>query len=489
MYLNEQVIIDETSHQEVFYFQINDKGEVLKSRGRYLENGYLLKDLADNETLPEEVLAHYHQFIKSNSTSFKTQLLGREGDEVVEINCVFTAGKNGTSELYGYSGIQKSKIDYIPVNKLPYPIAVVKKDGEITLLNASFIDYFMDKRIVARPIFIQDIIKTNTLSPESFDYLKMIESDANSRAVFCHFKNEEKNQTFLLNLIPTEQNAEEMFVAAVKDLTQFIEVQKNLEDQNEELRKQVQDEFEINKSYELKLLKKNRLESLGEIASGIFHELNQPLTHLSLKLDNMFDKWKEGDVTEEYLWTKTEQIQRQILRMRGIIDEMKQFSAVPERRDKKVNVKHVLNCALEDVSYIQVKGLILVVKHIEELHIMGSENELEQVFVNILTNSLQSLQLKQAQGKVFKPKLRIVVENIDEQVKICFIDNGRGASEDELKNIFKPFFTTKKEVGGTGLGLFIINNLMRKMNGVIDVKSIKDKYFRTTLSFPVINKK
>ena len=175
--------------------------------------------------------------------------------------------------------------------------------------------------------------------------------------------------------------------------------------------------------------------------------------------------------------------------MRGIIDEMKQFSAVPERRDKKVNVKHVLNCALEDVSYIQVKGLILVVKHIEELQIMGSENELEQVFVNILTNSLQSLQLKQAQGKVFKPKLRIVVENVDEQVKICFIDNGRGASEDELKNIFKPFFTTKKEEGGTGLGLFIINNLMRKMNGVIDVKSLKDRYFRTTLSFPVINKK
>lgn len=487
MYLNEQVVKGEVSLREAFFCLLDSHGNIIRYHGDFI-NGRLLygnKNIA--EFLPDQILKRFYQFTIETDTHFQCKMQVCSNNEVFVVGCYFSKNTDGNIELKGLVDESSESESLIPIDKLPYPIALVRKSGEITQLNRLFIDYFLEEKVIAKPLFIQDIIKTNILSPESFDYAKMIKSDANSRAVFCHYKGAENNQTFLLNLIPISGQKETLYMASIKDLTQFIEVQQHLEDQNEELRRQVQDEFELNRSYELELLKKKRLESLGEIASGIFHELNQPLTHLSLKIDNMLDSWQRDEVTEKYLLNKTEQIQRQIQRMRGIIDEMKQFSTVPDSRDEMVNVKKVLNCSLEDVSYLQVNGLILVVNHIDDINVKGTVNELEQVFVNILTNSIQSLQLKQNQNRQFKPKLKVTIKNVKEYIRIEFVDNGLGASKEALDNAFRPFYTTKKEVGGTGLGLFIINNLMRKMNGGIVVEAKEGRYFKTILSFPIVN--
>ena len=485
MYLNEQLSTDKASYQKVFYFLFDELGGVLKAHGRYVD-AELSSNLSKlKEALSEKLFRLSKSYLTSETDQFKTCLYVCVSHEVLLVNCFFTRKDDGHVEVLGYVNHLNKERTSVSIDKLPYPIAVVKKDGELVQLNKLFIEYFLDNEVVATPIFIQDIIKTNIHSPETFDYAKMIESDANSRAVFCQFKAEKFNQTFLLNLIPLSDDGDDLYLAAVRDLTHFIEVQQKLENQNEELRKQVSEEFEINKSYELKLLKKNRLESLGEIAFGLFHELNQPLTHLSLKIDNMLERYKAGKMSEEYLLKKTEQIQRQISRMRGMIDEMKQFSTVPDSSDELIDVKEVLNCALEDVSYIKVEGLILTVEHIDGVHVKGTSGELEQVFVNVLTNSLQSLQIKMRDAEGFKPKLKIAIEKNDGNVRIIFIDNGLGASKSSLKNLFNPFYTTKKDDGGTGLGLFIINNLMRKMMGSVELQSAEGKFFKVILLFPL----
>jgi signal transduction histidine kinase len=485
MYLNQQTIDRGISNRQAFYFLLDVTGNVVKSHGDLIDRGCIAVGRNIRDFFPYNLHSRFVALVNDESANeARVELVICSDENVEQVDCKLRKFDDKI-ELIGTFQSQSTHDD-IPIDKLPFPIALVKKDGEITRLNRFFIDYFLEDRIVNKPIYIQEIIRTNILSPEKFDYLKMIESDANARAVLCHFKGVENNQTFLLNLIPINVGKEEQYLAAVKDLTQFIEVQKNLEDQNEELKKQVQEEFEINKMHELKLLKKSRLESLGEIASAIFHELNQPLTHLSLKIDNMLDKWQVGDVSETYLMEKTEQIQRQIQRMRGIIDEIRQFSSVPERKDESISVKAVLNCALEDISYMQVRGLILIVKQADDIFIEGTANELEQVFVNVLMNSVQSLQLKLNANPGFKPKLKVAIEQADELVKVSFVDNGLGAEEKEIVHLFKPFYTTKKNDGGTGLGLFIINNLMRKMKGTIDIKSKENRYFKTVLTFPAV---
>jgi signal transduction histidine kinase len=487
MYLNQRIVSGIALFQEAFFYLLDSRGGVIRSHGDFIDKGLLSGGDELQDFLPVEIVKEFQRFIASLHTSFSSDVVLCADDSTCIVRCSFKKLEGGQIELIGQVDNSNNADKLIPIDKLPLPIAVVKKNGEITQLNRSFIDYFLESRIISKPIFIQDIIKTNILSPEDFDYRKMIESDANSRGVFCHFKKINYNQTFLLNLIPINHKGEAVYLASVKDLTQFIEVQQNLEDQNEELRRQVQDEFEINSSYELKLLKKSRLESLGEIASGIFHELNQPLTHLSLKIDNMLEKWHRGEITEGYLLNKTEQIQRQISRMRGIIDEMKRFSVITESREEMINIKSVLNCALEDISYMQVNGLILVVNQVDDVSIKGTASELEQVFVNVLTNSIESLQQKQKAKPHLKPKLKVIIKRTKELLKVVFVDNGVGVSEYDMEHVFKPFYTTKKELGGTGLGLFIINNLMRKMNGSITVDSKEGKYFKTVLLFPVVN--
>ncbi len=486
MYLNEQLISEETSYRELFYYLLDEEGNVVKSRGNLITEGVLPGQNVLEGTLPFSILEKYNAFVASENKDISYRVAICNNGDMMMVCWRMRKTESNTIEFIGNKLLPKGKAGLIPIDKLPYPIAVIQENGEILLFNYSFINYFLEHKIIVQPIRIQDIIKTNALSPEHFNYNNMIKSSANSRAIFCHFKGVGNNQTFILNLAPINYNNQRHFMATVKDLTKFVEVQQDLEIQNEELRNQVQEEFELNRSYEWELLKKNRLESLGEIASGIFHELNQPLTHLSLKIDNMFHKWKTGDVSEEYLFTKTEQIQRQILRMRGIIDEMKQFSSVPEKRDQIINIKQVLNFALEDVSYLNVSGLILSVKHMDDVYIKGSANELEQIFVNVLTNSIQSLHYKQLKEDVFRPKLKIVVKAKNNIASINIIDNGLGAKEVHLDDLFKPFFTTKKPDGGTGLGLFIINNLMRKMNGSIVVQTKEGKFFKTTLTFPLL---
>lgn len=480
MYLNEQLVGENTSYRDLFRYVFDKNARIIISENYLkIDDSLLMKELSSVFT------QKYNAFIAdSTSASSECKITLLVDGSLVNGLCTIKRDASDHIILTVSAVSAKTCEGLIPISEVPYPIAIIQKNGQIVESNYPFISYFGERKLIVHPLFIQDIIKTNVLSPESFDYEKMILTEANSRAVLCHFKAGESNHTFLLNLSPLNYAGQKSFVATLKDLTEFVNVQKDLHNQNEELKNKVQKEFEINKSYELELLKKNRLESLGELASGIFHELNQPLANLSLKIDNLFEKWQSGLIDEAYLFQKTEQIQGQIIRMRGIIDEMKAFSSVVEARDQLVSVKAVLNNALENVSYLNVDGLTISIDQTHDSYVLASPIELEQVFINLFTNSIQSLQIKQAIKTKKSAKLNVTVEQNDTVIKISIADNGVGCSKAALDKIFKAFYTTKKEIGGTGLGLFIINNLMRKMNGTISVDSEEGAFFKVVLTFP-----
>lgn len=486
MYLEERIDSYRVLKEELFYFLIDRKGNIINSRGRLVNDGVFPKDGTLIKVMPVDFLSLLEKFIESDNEYDYCKVSVCRGDEVLNLDLKLKKTKSQHFEISGKENANIADVGLVSLDKLPFPVAIAQKSGELLMFNSRFIDFFLGTNTVLRPLFIQDVIQTNYYSPEVFEYDHMIKSVDNSHAVLCNFKGDSYNQTFVLNVLPHKINRNKLFIITVNDITHFIEVQQSLEDQNEELKRQVQEEYELNRSYEIELLKKNRLESLGQIASGIFHELNQPLTHLSLKIDNMVEKWRNGEIKEEYVELKAEQIQRQILRMRGIIDEMKQFSSLSEQKDQIVNVKEILNKALEDVSYLNVGGLILSIKQLDDVFVEGTGNELEQVFVNVLTNSIQALRLKQKNDIDFSPKLKIFVHKKDNLVSIHFVDNGVGIKEEIKAEVFKPFFTTRKDEGGSGLGLFIVNNIMRKMKGTISIKSRECFFCKITLMFPVV---
>ncbi|GEM_PF-6379871 len=430
------------------------------------------------------------RFSKTNELSLKGQIAFSSQKAIDFVDIYLTRLRNGNIELIAFKNEEVETQDGVSINNIPLPVSIINRSGKIINLNHQFLDFFTDKNALVLPLHIQDVVRTNHLSPESFDFEKMIGGDQGMQAVLCHFKGKStSNHTFILNFSPICYNSESCFMVTVKDITPYIEIQENLEAQNEDLKRKVSLEYDKNKTYELELLQKSRLESLGEIASGIFHELNQPLSHISLKIDNLLDKWQNSDVTESYLGKKTEQIQRQVQRMRGIIDEMKQFSTTNSEKGQFINVKDIINLAVEDVSYLKVNGLVMRIHCPDEMIIKGNAIELEQVFVNLILNSIQSLKNKKQQFPDFIPEITIRGSEGDKMVNVTLNDNGSGLDEACVKEVFKAFYTTKQDQGGTGLGLFIVNNVMRKFKGTINISTKEGEFFKVLLSFPNIPKR
>ncbi|WP_430810223.1 MULTISPECIES: sensor histidine kinase [unclassified Carboxylicivirga] len=483
MYLDEQVFNEVSSQHEAFSYCLTGKGEVLQSKGRFVAQGLMPSGDELMDLLPAAVVSAFHQFVISSRERHFIDMMVCGDEGVWVVNCRFKRSEEDI-EFTGFLPLGQVEGAMVPIDKLPYPVAMANKEGEILQLNRSFIDFFLDHRIIAKPILIQDVIKTNELSPEEFEYSKMINSGVNTRAVLCQFKGD-KNHTFLLNLIPVDYRSRKVYLIVVKDLTQFIDVQQSLEDQKQNLQKQMQEEFATSRSLELRLLRKTRLESLGDIASGIFYELNQPLLQLSSELNEFFDRGKKGVLTNDDFVQKSEEIQCQIVRMQDVVNEIMEFSTFSETPYECLELKKVLNIVLEDVSYQELTGLVLVLNQQADVLVMGRSYELEQIFVNILINSIQSLQAKSMQERDFTPRIKINIEQKGAMVHISFWDNGLGASTKVLKQVLKPFYTTRKALGGSGLGLFVVNNLMRKMEGWVIVDSMPGKYFETKLGFPL----
>ncbi len=371
---------------------------------------------------------------------------------------------------------------YIPLQSAPFPVAIVTNTGVFRESNQLFMSFFDYSLVENALINIQDVIITNEHSPEEFRFKELITHRKNDNCILCRYNRNNENQTFVLNINPIEESTSD-FLITIKDLTLWIDTQDILISKQEEFLADSIKKQEWKTQLALKKISKSRLETLGEIASGISHELKQPLAHLSLKIDNLLDRWLDGTITEDYLRSKTSSIQRQIDRMKAITNQIKDFASPPEQKNSVLDLKTIINNALEDITQINLPGLSITIDLKPNSCVMGSANELEQVFVNLLTNSIQSLHIKSQFSKDFKPKIEIK-SYIDTSVIINLTDNGIGLEQHQTTKIFTPFYTTKKAVGGTGLGLFIVSDLLRKMNGDITITSVPNQFFQASISLP-----
>ncbi|TAJ11459.1 sensor histidine kinase [Marinilabiliaceae bacterium JC017] len=375
---------------------------------------------------------------------------------------------------------------FLTLTQLPFPACVIASTGCLKGANNLFWDYF-EVVNAGSDLNIQDVLITNDFSPERFSVSILSSQDSFDHAVFCRTSSSGVNQTFVLSstCLSALKSKDVRYILVFKDITSFIEIQYSLEQKNSVLKEIVKKEMEQRMAHEINILHKSRLETLGEIASGMIHELNQPLAHLSLMLDNVVERCKEHSLSTEYLIEKTEVIQNQIFRIRDIVSGIKEFATGNISLKKQhVDVRSIVNDCLGESSIV-VPNLVIKVNQPCDCFFYSYRGKLEQILSNILTNSFQSLLLKQEAGFVFKPRVLITVEKTQDFVKVVVADNGIGIMDRDKSKIFKPFYTTKKDIGGTGLGLFIINNLMREMKGNIEIKSQYLNYCVVNLRFPI----
>jgi PAS domain S-box-containing protein len=232
------------------------------------------------------------------------------------------------------------------------------------------------------------------------------------------------------------------------------------------------------KKTETKQIHADRMANLGEMASGIAHEINQPLNIISMVMDKiLFETAKTEAVDVGFLTAKSEKIFSNITRIRNIIDHVRAFSRT---HDDYVLSAFDINASIENaVSMIteQFKHLgIILDLHLEKQlpSIVGNTYKFEQVIINLLVNAKDAVierKNMQAETEELVIGIRSYLEN---QLLIVEVtDNGIGIRSEDADNIMLPFYTTKDEGKGTGLGLSICYQIIKGMNGTIEIESNK----------------
>lgn len=262
---------------------------------------------------------------------------------------------------------------------------------------------------------------------------------------------------------------------------------------NEFLERRVKEEVgKVQKQQQL-LIQKSKLESLGQLAAGIAHEINQPLTRISLSTDNLELKSIKSDKTEsEYVQKKCVTIHENVKRAQLIIEHIRTFS-----RDQKSEVfdKIDVNKIIIDIlSFFHTQfrnhgiNLQTDLSGAQEI-IIGNRYEFEQIILNMLSNAKDAIEEKYDKMNTnFKNNLvKISTYREGSSILIEIYDNGSGIEESALDRIFDPFYTTKSEDKGTGLGLSVSYGLIKEMKGDVITESIKNEFTKIKLVFPLID--
>lgn len=243
------------------------------------------------------------------------------------------------------------------------------------------------------------------------------------------------------------------------------------------LEQQVENELARRLEQKRLLIQKSKLESLGRLAAGIAHEINQPLAGISMGLDNMEIKITAGKAAPDYLAGKIANLRKDVDRISHIIDHVRLFS----REQSSIFIENVdvNTVCLDALSMLQAQFRHHGVRLESALDkdagcVLGNRYRLEQVVLNLLTNARDAVDQKTAW--LDEKIIRITTRRLDDQVEITVEDNGEGIPEDCLDRLFEPFFTTKEPEQGTGLGLSISYGIIQDMKGDISVESVQGKF-------------
>lgn len=224
----------------------------------------------------------------------------------------------------------------------------------------------------------------------------------------------------------------------------------------------------------------DKLASIGRLAAGVAHEINNPLAIINEKAGLMRDLLEYGDISQnkERFIQLISSIQDSVTRCKTITHRLLSFS----KKIDKAKEDFYVNEAIKEVigfieKEIQTKGIKIVYDFEENLpKITTDKGQLQQVLLNIINNAVDVVDIG--------GEIEIKTERIDDNhIKISIKDNGPGIPKDRLKHIFEPFYTTKKK--GTGLGLYISYGIIKKLGGDIKVASEVGKGSIFLIEMPV----
>ncbi|TFY85702.1 PAS domain S-box protein [Pseudomonas kairouanensis] len=214
-----------------------------------------------------------------------------------------------------------------------------------------------------------------------------------------------------------------------------------------------------------------KMATLGEMATGLAHEINQPLNVMHMAVVNVLKRLSSGDVQIDYLTEKLQRIDAQVQRAARVVDHMRVFGRRSEIEQQPFDPAQALEGTLSLLGEgLRGKGVEMRITPADcGVQVNGYVDQLEQVLINLMVNARDALLGKRGKDPQFRPWIAVHCEHDSRHVRIWVEDNGGGIDPRLLERIFEPFFTTKPIGVGTGLGLSVSYGIVENMGGRLSV--------------------
>jgi C4-dicarboxylate-specific signal transduction histidine kinase len=241
----------------------------------------------------------------------------------------------------------------------------------------------------------------------------------------------------------------------------MIHIMGDLRDTSEEVQRREQ---ELRDKQE-QLVQAAKLATLGELTTGIAHELNNPLNNIALFMGNAIDRIELRQMDKEHLLHELHSAMQQVRKATEIISHLRTFGRAATVTQEPVGIHHVIERALSLMrEQLRLRNIIVCLElSPEDPVVIGNPIQLEQVFINLLANARDAV--------ADAPQKAIYVTSTVTSgiVELAFRDTGPGIAPGLEQRIFDPFFTTKGVGAGTGLGLSITYGIIKEHRGTISV--------------------
>ena len=359
--------------------------------------------------------------------------------------------------------IQKLKKFYLKIlNNLDFGIIIVDKDWNIKFLNRYLKNFLKLKKSSAR----RNLFKTFSRKPHLKKLSKILKESIHKN------KNQRK---------PTETTTK----LIINDQTKYIKIKIfgtlfEEEEEEEEVLITITDITEL-EELNRSLILSGKFSILGTIGSGLAHEIKNPLTIIKGHLYLLKDKCSIYNDTE--LDHSFKIISKQSDRIQNIINLLLSFAKENNNKEFRVNLSEIIKKSISMCLPTAIKKRIRIINKVNRnIFIHGIEMELEELFLNLLLNSIDAI--NHNYGKIIINEI-IMKKDKKNNIVITISDNGAGIPPEIVDKIFDPFFTTKEK--GSGLGLSICYRIMKNHNGIIKIVSEPDEGTKVILKFPLIN--
>ena len=222
------------------------------------------------------------------------------------------------------------------------------------------------------------------------------------------------------------------------------------------------------KNQQEKLIINERYKAWGNLSRKLAHEIKNPLTPIQLTIDRIRTKYS-GQITNEDQQSFKENlkiINSQIKQIENLVNEFSDFARMPKPILKRNDLVKLLNDNIKLLSEVNKSIEINLNKKDEEILLECDKEQISRVFINLIKNSIESIEQKVEKNPDFKKKILIDISSNNDHILISIEDNGVGFDKNNIKEILNPYYTTKKN--GTGLGLSIVNKIINDHKGELE---------------------